>query len=220
MEKRKMILGGYDTAEDGLWTLTGWKFSDPVHEQNFIKIPGSSITLDLSTALTDGEPTYGARTLTATFESSEGNRLERKARIDAMVNQLDGRRIDITLPDDPDRYITGRISVRVGYNDLAHASVSIEATCDPWRYNDTETIVIITATATERTETLSNNGRKSVVPALEVTTGSVTLTFGEKTWTLPEGTYILPDIYLTPGDHEVTYSGSGTATLTYREAVL
>lgn len=218
MEKRKLLLGGYDTAEE-LWTLCSWKLSDPTHEQNFIKIPGSSVTLDLSTALTDGEPAYNTRTLTATLESSEGDRLERKARIYDMVNRLDGRRMDIILPDDPGLYITGRVSVKVDYNDLAHASVSITAVCEPWRHNNTETIVTFSSTSTEKTSTVANNGRKPVIPTLEVT-GSVTLTFEEKTHALTAGTYILPDLYLTPGDHDLTYSGTGTLTLTYREAVL
>lgn len=218
MEKRKIILGGYDTAEE-LWTLCAWKFSDAEHDQNFVKIPGSSVTLDLSTALSDGEPTYGSRTLTATLESSEGDRLERKARIDAMVNQLDGRRVNIVLPDDAGRYITGRVSVQVGYNDLAHASVSVQAICDPWRYSNSETVVTLTAAGKEQTATLTNAGRKSAVPVVDVV-GSVNLAFEEQSWALSEGSYLLPAIYLTPGEHQLTYSGSGTVTLTYREAVL
>ena len=218
MEKRKILLGGYDTAEE-LWTLSAWKFSDPTHEQNLVKIPGSSVTLDLSDALSDGEPAYNTRTLTATFETSEGDRLERKTRITEMVNRLDGRRMDIILPDDPDRYITGRVSVQVGYNDPAHASVSITAVCDPWRYSDTDTVVTLTAASSEKTATLTNTGRKPVIPTVEVT-GSVTLTFEEQTHALTAGSYILPDIYLTPGDHALTYKGSGAVTLTYREAIL
>jgi len=220
MEKRKMILGGYDTAEDGLWTLTGWKFSDPAQDRNLVKVPGSSVTLDLSTALTDGIPTYEARTLSADFESSEGDRLERKARIEAMVNSLDGHRVDIVLPDDSDRYVTGRISVKENYNDLAHASVSIEAVCDPWKYSDIEIGVFLAASTSEETITLTNAGRKPCVPTILVEGGGVRLTFEGQAWTLAEGSHILPGIFLTPGEHTLTHSGSGTATLTYREAIL
>lgn len=220
MEKRKMIIGGYDTAASGLWTLGPWKLSDPVPKTNLITIPGSSVVLDLSDALTDGEPTYEPRTLTATFESSEGSRLDRKTRIEALVNQLSGRRVDIVLPDDPDRYITGRLSVRENYNDLAHASISIEATCDPWKYSDTETVVHIAATIETKYVTLINSGFKPVVPTITVEGGNVNLFFGEKTWALGEGTYILADIYMKTGMHTLAYSGEGTATLTYREAIL
>lgn len=220
MEKRSINLGGYNTAADGLWTLTAWSFSDPAYEQNFVKVPGSSVTLDLSGALTDGEPGFDTRTLSATFESSEGTRLERKARIDEMVNRLHGRRMDIVLPDDPDRYITGRVSVQVLYNDPAHASVSIEAICDPWRYDAEETVLYLEGTDTKQTQVLTNFGRKPVIPTILVEGGDIALTFEESTITLAEGTHITPMLYLTTGEHELTYKGAGSALLTWREAVL
>lgn len=221
MNKRAVLLGTYNTTTDGQWTLTGLTFSDPVYDQTFVKIPGSSVTLDMSTALTDGEPTYNQRTLTALFESSEGDRLTRKARIDAMVNLLDGRRLDIILPDDPDHYITGRISVQVVYNDLAHASVRVVAICDPWRYNIRETVKTLIATTEEQTAILFNSGRNIVVPTLEVT-GEVVLKYGSSIHGLDAGTYKMPALYMTPGAHEMTYStpSMGSLTFTYREASL
>lgn len=221
MKKRAVFFGTYDTVNDGKWTLTGLVFTDPVYDQNFVKIPGSSVTLDMSTALSDGEPTYSQRTLTALFESSEGDRLARKTRIDAMVNRLDGRRLDIVLPDDPDHYITGRLSVQVLYNDMAHASVQVTAICDPWRYNNIETVVNLLATTEAQNVILVNNGRNVVVPAIEVT-GEVVLKYNSSTLTLTEGTYKTPVLYMTTGDHELTYStpSTGSLTLTYREASL
>lgn len=221
MKKRAVFFGTYDTVIDGKWTLTGLKFSDPAYDQNFVKVPGSSVTLDMSTALSDGEPTYSQRTLTATFESSEGDRLTRKARIDAMVNRLDGRRLDIALPDDPDHYITGRVSVQVIYNDMAHASVQVTAICDPWRYNNVETVVNLLATTEAQNVILVNSGRSVVVPTIEVA-GEVVLKYNSSTLTLTAGTYKMPVLYMTTGDHELTYStpSTGSLTLTYREASL
>lgn len=40
MEKRKIIFGNYDTALDGLWTLTGWSLSEPAYKSNFVAVPG------------------------------------------------------------------------------------------------------------------------------------------------------------------------------------
>lgn len=219
--KRAVIFGTYNTATDGLWTLTALTLSDPAYDQNFVKIPGSSVTLDMSTVLSDGEPTYGQRTLTATFESSEGDRMTRKARIDAMTNLLDGRRLDIILPDDPDHFLTGRVSVQMVYSDLAHSSVRIIAICDPWRYNAQETVVTLTATAKEQTALLSNLGRRSVVPIIQVT-DEVLLKFNNTTLALSPGTYKIPDIFLSTGAHELIYSSvaNGSMTLTYREASL
>lgn len=220
MTKRRIVFGTYDTSEDGLWTLSGWSLSDPEHEQNLLKIPGSSLVLDLSTALTDGEPTYGPRTLTVDLESSEGDRLEREARIETMTNWLDGWRVNITLPDDDLHYLVGRVRVKRKYNDLAHGAVQVVATCDPWRYNVNETIVTRQATEAEQSLALVNMGRLAVTPLLTITGGSVLLTFGAASWSLGAGTYVLPDIYLRSGEHPVTYKGTGSLTFSYREAKL
>jgi hypothetical protein len=168
IEKRKIIFGTYDTAEEGLWTLTGWALSDAEQKTEYLDLPGANGRLDVSTALTDGEPVYNDRTLTATFECSEGTRLEREDRISRMVNWLDGWRMNITLPDDPLHYVTGRVHVARLYNDMAHASVQVTATCDPWRYNVTETAVGLQATAAEQTTALINSGRRSMVPSFMV----------------------------------------------------
>lgn len=224
MEKRKIIIGTYDTAAQG-WTLASWSFSGPAHLENLVDVPGRMKgPLDLSTTLTDGEPRYGSRTLTAVLECSDGTRLEREALINTMVNWLDGWRMNIVLPDDALHYVVGRVRVTRQYNDLAHAAVQVTATCEPWRYNNDETVVTLTAAEEAQTATLVNSGRMSVVPLLVIADtgddGAVLIQFGGSSWRLGAGSYALPDIYLTQGSHEMTYSGTGTLTLTYREAVL
>lgn len=217
---REILFGEYHTHADGLWTLTGLELGDAQYKQNMVEVPGRSAPLDLSTALTDGEPTYGNRTLTATFESSEGDRLAREARISQMTNALDGYRMNIELPDDKEHYLAGRVRVERVYNDEAHASVRVTAVCDPWRYAKEETVVVLQATDVEQTAILTNQGRLGVVPLLVITEGDVLLTFGTFSWALGAGSYALPDIYLKYGEYPLKYSGSGVLTLTYREAIL
>lgn len=221
MKKRGLIIGDYDTVVTGQWLLTSLELSPAQQVTNYVNIPGRRRgPLDMSTALTDGDPVYGSRTLTAVFESSEGTREEREARIQTMINWLDGWRLNIKLPDDTMHYITGRVHVERLYNDLAHASVRVTAVCEPWRYNNDETEVVLVATSTPKTATLSNLGRLAVVPLLAVTGGEVLLQAAGSSWALNVGTYALPDLLLTTGGKVVTYSGAGTLTFTYREAVL
>lgn len=217
---REIRFGEYYTHANGLWTLTALELSGAKYKQTLVEVPGREAPLDLSTALTDGEPTYGARAFKATFESSEGSRLERETRISQMTNALDGYRMNIVLPDDPDHYLTGRLQVERLYNDEAHASVRVTATCDPWKYAKDETTVTLRATSVEQTATLTNQGRLGVVPLLNVTQGDVLLNFGTASWALSPGSYALPDLYLKYGEHTLTYSGAGVLILTYREAVL
>lgn len=219
---RKIIFGSYDTHLNGPWTLTGWELTPAEYRTQFVEVPGRDGDLDLSTALTDGAPRYGNRNLTATFERSDGTRLEREAAINTMVNWLDGWRMDIRLPDDELHYITGRVHVAKNYNDPAHAAVTVTAVCDPWRYNNYETVIGLTAGAEAQTARLTNNGRRSVVPLLQITGegAAVNLTFGSQAWALSAGTYQLPDLVVPQGGVEVTYSGTGALSFTYREAVL
>lgn len=222
--KRKLLLGTYDTAEH-LWTLTAWTLSDPAQERAWVDVPGRRKgPIDASTILTDGDPVYDSRTLTATLESSEGTREEREARIEQMVNWLDGWWADIILPDDINtrRYMRGTVSVKRVYNDQAHAQVKVSAICEPWKYSATEKSPSFTASSTEKTGTLTNDGRLAMVPLLTITgTGaSVLLKYGTSSWTLSAGTYALPDLLLKTGTLSFKYSGSGTLTFTYREAVL
>lgn len=219
MAKRGMIIGSYYTNVH--WLLASWTLSDPEQITDLVDVPGRRKgPLDLSTALTDGDPVYDSRTLEATFECSEGTRMEREAWISQMVNALDGYTHHIVLPDDPLHYLVGRVNVKRLYNDLAHASVQVVATCEPWRYSSAETITTLTATETPQTATLPNGGRLAVVPLLTVTGGDVALVAGSYSWTLGVGSYMLPDLLMTYGGKVITYSGSGVLTATYREAVL
>lgn len=223
MEKRKLIVGTYDTADDGLWTLTGLEFSAPELLTYFVEVPGRKAgPLDLSTALTDGDPTYGSRTLTATLESSEGTYLDREERISTMINWLDGWRLEIVLPDDPDHYIVGRVSVAKDFNDPAHAGITVTAVCEPWRYSFLERVYTLEALADAKTATVINSGRLTVVPLLTITgtDASVRLVYGSASWTLGPGTYKLPDLALKQGSSQLLYAGTGVAKISFREAVL
>lgn len=146
MAKRKLIIGSYDT-EVNEWTLAGYKLTKGQQAQMFVTVPGRHAPLDFSTYLTDGEPYYGSANLAVTLESSEGTRAQRLARVDAMVNALDGRSLRIIPPDHPERYLLGRVQVQPDYNDLAHCAVNLSAVCDPWLYNAEETTIEAEPTA-------------------------------------------------------------------------
>ena len=224
MQKRSVRLGDYDTASDGLWTLAALDFQEPELETNLVPIPGRTRgPLDLSYVLTEGEPCYGSRSISITLESSEGDRAARQLRISNMINRLHGRRVDIVLPDHPQHYATGRLSVKQSYNDLAHAAVEVSGTCELWLYSAEETQVVLQATSSEQVAHLTNSGAMTVVPVLEVTAEAgqnILLKYGTASGSFSAGIYSWPTLWLTPGEHEVTYSGAGIMTIKYREAVL
>ncbi len=220
MQKRTVKIGGYDTAEHG-WTLTGFKLADPEQKTRYVEKPGGDGSWDLSTVMTDGIPRYMDRGLAITLECSEGNRSEREALINEMVNALDGLEWQIVLPDRPEHYVTGRVHIAVEYNNLAHAAVSITGTVAPWIYKAKEFVGTVQLESYKKTITLHNNGRLVLVPRLTVT-GSVLLEYGASSIQITaEGTdYEWPTLLLTPGEHKVICSGEGELGIRYREAVL
>lgn len=219
MQKRTIKIGEYDTSAIGGWVLAEWNLSPAVHHTNYVKVPGRNGAMDFSTILTDGEPTYDSRTLTATLDCSYGSRLERENAITRMINGLDGYVKEITLPDDVSRYIKGRVSVKRVYNDLVRARVSVSAYCEPWRYSKEDVAVNLTATSEEKTAEITNEGKKIVSPTVEVS-GNVQLVFGSASWNLSTGTYNLTDFVLNHGVHKIRYSGSGKLTISYKEAII
>ena len=221
MEKRTIQFGKYDTALHG-WTLTGYTLSDPEQKTNYVEKPSGDGSWDLSTVMTDGRPRYKDRTLTATFEHSEGTRLERQEIISEMVNELDGLEFRIVLPDYPSRYITGRVHVGLSYNDLAHAAVTVTAVCRPWLYRVRETAVTLRAKTAKQVAAVRNSGRLAMVPKITVTgdAAEVLLEYGASSLALSAGAYEWTAFVLTPGNHALTYSGTGAVEITYREAVL
>lgn len=223
MKKRTILLGEYDTAAHGLWTLCAYSFPEPDLVENFVQVPGRiKGPLDMSTALTDGEPRYNSRPLSVTLESSEGNREDRAARISDMINQLHGQQKQIVLPDHPLHYAVGRLSVKQVYNDMAHAAVEVTAVCEPWLYAAAETVATLEAAEEAQTVTLCNTGAMTVVPQITVTgdDADLLLIYGTASQAVSAGSYVWPALVLTPGLHELRYSGSGKATISYREAVL
>ena len=238
MDKRKIIFGTYDTAAHG-WTLAGWALSPAEQKTSYVSKPNGDGSWDLSTALTDGILRYNDRELTVTLELSEGTRMEREAVIRAMINDLDGEKVSIRLPDDDHHHVVGRLHVVREYNDLAHGAVTVTATCEPWKYADAETVVELEATATTQHATLHNSGKRALLPLITVAGGPVRLTFGQPTRPVTindsEETVLTPaptvelkdgkdqrwaDLLLTRGAHALAYSGAGTIRITYREAVL
>jgi hypothetical protein len=221
MQKRRVIIGEYDTAAAG-WTLTGWKLSAAEQKTKYKDKPNGDGVWDLSTAATDGIPRYNTRALAVTLECSDGDRMTRETEIRRMVNLLDGLQWHIELPDDADHYIVGRVHVARDYNDLAHAQVTVTATCEPWKYARSKTIVTAKCTSSKQTLTLTNSGRRTIAPTITVTgeDADVLLELPASSKALPEGEWQWPALALTPGSHVVTYSGTGMLAISYREAVL
>lgn len=222
IHKRGITLDDYNSANH-YWTLSSWEFPEPAVVENLVQVPGRLTgPLDLSTALTDGEPRYSSRTFRATLEISDGTREDRLGLVSRFINRFHGRACNLVLPDHPGHYAVGRFTVRELYNDLSHAAVEVAGVCEPWLYAAEETTARLNVTTGAQTATLTVGGVMPVVPVVTIsgTDAEFHLEYQGSSWSLSAGVYRLPDLRLAPGEHTVTFSGSGSAVITYREAVL
>lgn len=219
MHKRFLKLGDYVTSVPG-FTLCSWSLSPAAYRAVRETVPGMDGDADCTDLLV-GHAVYNSRTLTAVLELSERNRLYRQGVIDDMLNRLDGRNMQIVTPDDPCRYLVGRVHIEQQYNDMAHAAVKVTAVCDPWRYDRNERAYYLTNDAIQQLVKLRNQGRKTVCPTF-VTDANCTIQteYGVMHTADKAGKYQWDDILLSPGATQLMHAGSGALEIHFREAIL
>lgn len=216
--ERFFILDKFNTWYDWRLILTSKDVTPPEPKINLVELDGMSGSLDLSEALT-GEVTYKDRIVSATFWTNNGSRKDREKLLRDIRISLHGRKIKIVDPDDPDHYFYGRIKIKSESNILAYAEISIEATCEPWRYAIEESTRYVEVNQDIVDVVIHNDGVKTLSPVITVT-GSVDITHNGVTTSLTDGNYIISGVKLYRGVNVVKVSGEGAVTFTYREADL
>ena len=136
-----MIIDGFDTWNQGHFTMTAFSAPNPKYRENFQEVPGVDGILDRSD-LPLGRPIYNSRPVTATFECSYGSMTERQAVFDQLIAQVNGRRVHISDPDHPQSYFIGRVHLYQSFNKPTWGELKLEAVCDPWRYSSTPNVEV------------------------------------------------------------------------------
>lgn len=209
--------GIYHSYNDFQLILASKIIGAPSPKTETIDIPGGDGVLDLTDFF--GETKYGNRKLSFEF-SSLVIPSDFMSLFSMVQNALHGKKMTITLDDDPGWYYTGRISVSEWKADRNVGKLTIDCDCEPYKYQISTTVInrAISGTST----IILANSRKRVVPEVKVTSSSgLSVTYGSGSlWTLASGTYLLPELELMEGDNPVTVSGTGSITFTYTQATL
>lgn len=185
---------------------------------NLIDIPGANGSKDMSEQPA-GRITYHDRTVIWTFALYPGDNWHAKKR--QVSNALNGRRMRITLDENPGYYYYGRIAVKEYNRDRTLRQITIEATCAPYMLKQTETTINRSLSTTDARIYLTNEA-KPAFPKFTVTAETV-IGWNGGTFTLTPGSHVLLDIELPSGTSSLTAktkSGTGTITITYQEGTL
>lgn len=189
--------------------LSSSEIGSPSIKIKTVDIDGRDGVLDLTDFL--GTTNYTNRLLKFSF----GARKE-KFNYSDILNKLHGKKVKISISDDPNWYYWGRLSVSSYIIKKGIVTIDIEADCDPYRYRKLETII----TNKVDGESVINliNSRKPVVPLIETST-AMQIEFGNKVFNVDAGSRYI-DIMLLEGENVITVTGNGEIKITYQEGSL
>lgn len=181
-----------------------------------IDVPGMDGNYD-TTEMLDGVK-FKNRTIEWTFALYPGANWEEKKSL--VSNLIDGKRMQITLDDDPDYYYDGRITVKKHKSSKMLKQITVSADCKPYKRKKTEHVITNTLTTSEKTIILPN-GYMPIHPEITVDVNT-SFTFGETTFALTPGTHTVLAISLHEGNNILLAKGSsaGNITIKYREGSL
>lgn len=118
--------------EWGLMLVEKPVISPPKPQIKLVKVPGSDTVIDLTESLT-GSVQYETRKITCEFVIIGKKDRWAKTYTDILA-QLHGKRMQITMDDDPNYYYTGRVTVGDMSCGVMEAKLSITAEVEPYKH--------------------------------------------------------------------------------------
>jgi hypothetical protein len=209
--------GNHHSFHDFDLILANKTIGTPSPKTETIDIPGGDGVLDLTEFF--GETKYNNRNLSFEFSTMVPTS-EFPALFSKVQNALHGKRMAITLDEDPGWYYTGRVSVSEWKAEKNIGKLTIDCDCEPYKRQSSPTVITRAVSGTE-TIVLSNR-RKRVVPEVSISSeAGLNIVYGTgNVWDLGSGSYTLPELELVEGDNTVTVKGTGSITFTYQQMML
>lgn len=209
-----VTFGGYHSYDDFNLILAEKEIGSAEVKTNYVDVDGAHGQIDYTEYF--GEPKYRSRSLSFKFNTivSQSNFLELYSSI---LNTIHGKRMKIVLDDDPGYYYNGRIDVSSFTNEKNIGQISINCTCDPWKYKENLTVIMQDVSGSSRITLV--NLRRRVVPVI-TTTASMAIVFNGITTNVQAGTFTIPTIELAEGNNAVNVIGTGRVTFAYQEGEL
>lgn len=229
-----VIIDGVNTLEQwGLILLDDLNIGEAKLKSTYVDVPGTDGQLNLSYGMTDGNPTFQNRTISFTLFASglrveNGNYVYGSPSDEEAVNLIrtqlqgayHGREVRVILPDDPNWYFRGVLSVgdKVKFNS---GRIPISLNVFPYRLKNTETEIQVTIPASGEITASFINAQRRVIPTFDTTAG-VTIQKGSNSWSIQAGETRLSGLYFDAGTTNLKFIGaSGTqVTVRYQEGRL
>ena len=213
-----VLIGENDMYTDFGMILTDLSLEMPEIKTKYQELPLENGSIDLSEVVT-GRPVYGLRTLKLTFKRRGTSAAEWLDICSQIASAVHGKRLPVTLPDDPNHYYLGRITCAPGVKEYGAGSFEITAVCNPYKYAQTES----SAVCSTGTTAILNSGDEIVSPTFTASeTGMTVALNGGAAYSIAQvGKAVkIPELLLLPGANNVSVIGTGNIILMWREGVL
>lgn len=208
--------GNYHSYNDFSLILSSKTIGTPSPKTEEIDIPGGDGVLDLTEFF--GEVKYSNRELSFEFSTMvpQDEFMDLFTRVQ---NALHGQKMQIVLDDDAEWYYIGRITVSEWKAEKSIGKLTIDCDCEPYKYRLADTTLTRAVNNATTQITLTNSGRKRVVPLI-TTDAEMKIAFTGYSGTFSAGTFTIPELVLHEGKTIVKVTGTGNISFAYREGVL
>ena len=189
-----------------------------------VDIPGANGAIDLS-EVTSGEVVYENRTGSIEFIVFNEKPMEWFELYSQIMDYLHGKPVQISLEDEipagstiPSYYYEGRCEVDGWQSGANYSTISITYDLYPYKFATQATSETINLSSTNVQKTYKN-GRMAVIPKFTVS-DTCTVTWKGNEYTLSKGENAVANIVFEEGNNTISFKGSGTVTITFREGRL
>lgn len=209
------------------------KISPPKPKTEYVDLPGTDGSLDLTESLT-GEVVYEPRDISLSFHVVD-KREDWPGVYSDILDFLHGRMVKMFMDDDPDYYYVGRISVDDWTSSPNRSELTMSAVAEPYKMERFSSLqdwewdpfnfeigVIREYSELEVDESLTitiTGSRKPVIPEFTVNSSDgsgMTLVYSGTEYQLSDGTNHVVNIRIKEGSYEFTFKGTGTVSIDYR----
>lgn len=205
-----VIIDGINICEKCKVTLESFEIGMPEPKLVKVQIPGRDGELDMSEALS-GFINYGNREITIQLGITGDDKASEKKKQQVLVLTA-GKKVKLSFSH-LDGYFVGRCTPVSITRELAHHTLTLSFSCDPYRYQNAETVETRNLTETP-INLICVNTIMPVSPTIE-NSANAKVQFNDKIFNLQKGVHRL-GIVFSEGKNTLNVSGSGTINVKYK----
>lgn len=234
MISKGITINGKHSYRDFGLIMTACEIASPTPNIHLVYIPGRKTPLDLTESLY-GDITYENRQIVFEFDHQDSI-YSYQTTLSLLNNFFHGQKVKVIIDSDPEWYWEGRMTVSGRKDKKGIGSFTLTMNAEPYKYGLSspmgewlwDSFNFCTGVIRNYENMIIPNDKTikivgsptPVTPKIKVSAGQ-SVTVGEKSWELSANTWTeLKGLKIGPEEYDFIFSGSGTASIDFREESL